>query len=167
MFAEHRVPRRVVADDGPKPGPRCSLPGFRGDLPDQWQGYLRPVFRGRRRPVLIGSFLLATPLLATFAMLSVLPVLVLALVGIGFAIQLSVGLSFAYVRQLVDSNVAATAVAVQTAVGFAGAFFAPIVGGSVIEQYSEGLAFTIAGALSAVGIVIAWVSPEPRHLGED
>jgi MFS family permease len=100
-------------------------------------------------------------------MLSVLPVLILSLLGIGFTIQLSPGLSFAYVRQLVDSEVAATAVAVQTAVGLAGAFFAPIVGGAVIEQYSYGLSFTIAGALSAVGIVIAWVSPEPRHLGED
>jgi predicted MFS family arabinose efflux permease len=119
------------------------------------------VFGGRRRPVLVGSFVLATPLLALFATVTSLPLLVVALLGIGFAVQLSLGLSFTYVRELVDSDVAGTAVSVLTAVGTLGSFLTPIVGGAIIEQYSYRLAFAIVALFCLVGVGLAWVSPEP------
>lgn len=119
------------------------------------------LFDGRRRPVVLGSFVVATPFVASFAVVRSLPVLLVALVGAGFSIQLTLGISFAYIRELVTVRVAATAVAFLTSVGLAGAFFAPIVGGAVIEATGYDGAFLVAGALSATGIVLAWLAPEP------
>jgi MFS family permease len=79
----------------------------------------------------------------------------------GFAIQLTLGLSFQYVRELVDANVAATAVAFQTSVGLAGAFVAPIAGGAVVDAAGFDIAFLVAGALAILGTALAWWAPEP------
>jgi len=116
---------------------------------------------GRRGPVLLWSFLVATPAVAGFTALRSVPVLVGALLLAGFAIQLGLGLVFAYVRELVDPEVAATAVAVLTSVGLAGAFLAPIAGGALIGAAGFGTAFAAAGALGAVGAALAWFAPEP------
>ena len=119
------------------------------------------VFGGRRQPVLLGSFAIAAPLVLMFTRLESVPVLVGALFCAGFAIQLTLGLSFTYVRELVETNVAATAVAFQTSVGLAGAFISPIAGGAVVDAAGFDAAFLVAGALAVVGIVLAWRAPEP------
>ncbi|WP_121823113.1 MFS transporter [Halostella salina] len=119
------------------------------------------LFGGRRRPVVLASFVVAAPLVASVvATRSVVALLAVLLVA-GFAVQLTLGLSFAYVRELVDPRVAATAVAFQTSVGLAGAFAAPIVGGAVIERAGYTAAFLAASALGVLGIVLAWRAPEP------
>jgi predicted MFS family arabinose efflux permease len=122
------------------------------------------VFGGRRRPVILGSFGIATPLLLTFIRLRSIPVLVAALLVAGFAIQLTLGLSFTYVREIVETRVAATAVAFHTSVGLAGAFLAPIAGGAVVELAGFSVAFLLAGVLGGCGIVLAWYAPEPARL---
>lgn len=119
------------------------------------------VFDGRRQPVLLGSFGLAAPLVLGFTSLGSVPLLVAALLLSGFAIQLTLGLSFTYVREVVESRVAATAVAFQTSVGLAGAFLAPIAGGAVVDAAGFDVAFALAGALAVLGIVLAWRAPEP------
>lgn len=120
------------------------------------------LFDGRRRPVLLVSFVVATPLLATFTWLTSIPAVVASLLVAGLAIQLMIGLSFAYIRELVASRVAATGVAFLTAVGLAGAFVAPIAGGAVIDTLGYEPAFLAAGVLSAVGVALAWRAPEPQ-----
>lgn len=118
------------------------------------------LFGGNRRPVLVISFLAAAPFLVVLAASRTVALLVLTLLGGGFAIQLSIGLSFAYVRELVEARVAATAVAFQTTLGLAGAFVAPIAGGALIETTSYETAFLVASALSLLGVGIAWIAPE-------
>jgi len=119
------------------------------------------VFGGRRRPVVLGSFVVAAPLVASVVVTRSVVVLLPVLLVAGFAVQLTLGLSFAYVRELVDPRVAATAVAFQTSVGLAGAFAAPIVGGAVIERAGYTAAFLAAGALGVLGVLLAWQAPEP------
>lgn len=121
------------------------------------------LFGGRRRPVVLLSFLVATPIVAGFAVLESVVLVVVALLAAGFAIQLSIGLSFAYVRELVDPTAAATAVAFQTSVGLAGAFIAPIAGGVLIDRGGYVAAFVVAGALALVGVLLAWRAPEPNR----
>jgi predicted MFS family arabinose efflux permease len=118
------------------------------------------LFEGRRRPVVLASFVVATPLLASFTLLRSIPTLVITLLVAGVAIQLMIGLAFVYVRELVASRVAATAVAFLTAVGLGGAFVSPIAGGAVIDAVGYPAAFLGAGFLSAVGVVLAWWAPE-------
>jgi len=119
------------------------------------------LFEGRRRPVVVLSFVVATPFVVSFALSRSLAVLVVALLGAGFAIQLTLGLSFAYVRELVDARVAATAVAFQTSVGLGGAFVAPIAAGALIEAGGYRPTFLLAGVLALAGVGLAWVAPEP------
>jgi len=119
------------------------------------------VFDGRRRPVVLCSFGLAAPLLFGFTQFRSLPLLVAVLLLIGFAVQLTLGLSFTYVREVVDLRVAATAVAFQTSVGLAGAFVAPIAGGFVVNRVGFEPAFLLAGAVAVAGILVAWQAPEP------
>ena len=118
------------------------------------------LFAGRRRPVLLLSFLFTVPALLVIGMLRSVPALVVALLAAGFTIQLTLGLSFAYVRELVDPRVAATAVAFQTSLGLAGAFVAPIAGGALIDATSYETAFLVASALAVVGVLFAWVVSE-------
>jgi predicted MFS family arabinose efflux permease len=119
------------------------------------------LFGGRRRPVVLGSFIIVAPLLLAFTALRTLSLLVAFLLITGFALQLTLGLSFTYVREVVDPRVAATAVAFQTSVGLAGAFLAPIAGGVVIDMAGYRTAFLLAGLLAVGGIVLAWWAPEP------
>ena len=119
------------------------------------------LFGGRRRPVMLAAFLIATPLLASFTLFRSVLTLVAVLLIAGVAIQLMIGIAFAYVRELVEPRVTATAVAYLTAVGLGGAFLSPIVGGAVIDAGGYRTAFLGAGVLSAAGIVLAWWAPEP------
>lgn len=119
------------------------------------------LFGGRRRPVLFASFVVTTPLVVAVAYLRGVAALIVALLIVGFALQLTIGLSFAYIRELVAERVAATAVAFQTAVGLSGAFVAPVAGGAVIGRAGYTLAFLLAGGLAALGALLAWWAPEP------
>lgn len=119
------------------------------------------LFGGRRRPVLLVAFLVATPIVAGFPLLRGVPVVVGGLLVAGFAIQLCLGLAFAYVRELVEPAVAATAVAFLTSVGLAGAFLSPIAGGYVVDVAGYDVAFAVAGGLGLFGVVLAWYAPEP------
>jgi predicted MFS family arabinose efflux permease len=121
------------------------------------------VFGGRRRPVVLGAFALAAPLLLGFTRLGAVALVVVALLLSGFAIQLTLGLSYTYVREVVEERVAATAVAFQTSVGLAGAFLAPIAGGAVVDAAGFEPAFLLAGGLAVVGALLAWRAPEPTR----
>ncbi|MFW5905698.1 MAG: MFS transporter, partial [archaeon] len=93
-----------------------------------------------------------------------LPALVLVLLLAGFAVQLTLGLCYTYVREVVDPRVAATAVAFQTSVGLAGAFVAPIAGGVVVNAAGFEGAFLLSGMVALVGVAVAWQAPEPDSL---
>ena len=118
------------------------------------------LFGGRRRPVILIAFLVSAPIIAGFTALRTVPVVVGALLVTGFAVQLCLGLVFAYVRELVDPRVAATAVAFLTSVGLAGAFAAPIAAGALIGTAGYGTTFAVAGALGGLGVGLAWYAPE-------
>ncbi|MGZ0747222.1 MFS transporter [Haloparvum sp. AD34] len=121
------------------------------------------LFDSRRKPIVLGSFGLAAPLILTFTQLRSLPLLFGVLLLTGFAVQLTLGLSFTYVREVVDPRVAATAVAFQTSIGLAGAFLAPIAGGAVVKSTGFDTAFLLAGAVAICGVIVAWRAPEPAY----
>lgn len=119
------------------------------------------LFAGRRRPVVLGAFLVTAPLVAAFTRLPSVAALAAALLVSGFAIQLMLGLSFAYVRELVPPRVAATAVAFHTSAALSGAFVAPIAGGALVDAAGYPAAFAGAGGFAVFGILLAWWAPEP------
>ena len=124
------------------------------------------VFGGLRRPILVAAFAIASPLVVVFTQFDSLPVVVASLLLAGFAVQIVLGLSYTYVREVVDSQVAATAVALQTSLGLAGAFLAPIAGGIIIDTAGYRSAFLLAAAFAGCGAVVAWWAPEPDRQAE-
>jgi len=126
-----------------------------GVLSDRW-------FGGRRRPVTLASFAVATPVVVGLAFVGGLWVAVALLAMAGAAIQLGIGLLFSYVREVVDPAVRATAVSLLTSVGLLGAFGAPIGAGWLIEQSGTYRpAFLAAGAVGVLGVALALATPEP------
>jgi nitrate/nitrite transporter NarK len=119
------------------------------------------LFDGRRRPVVLLAFGVAAPIVGAFTLLRTVPVVVAALLCAGFFVQLCIGLVFAYVRELVEPAVAATAVAFLTSVGLAGAFLAPIAAGALIDAVDYPATFALAGVVGGVGVLVAWFAPEP------
>jgi len=120
-------------------------------------------FGGRRRPVVLLSFGVAAPAVASFAAVRAVPVVVAALLVAGFAVQLSVGLVFSYVRELVAPEIATTAVAFLTTVGLAGGFLSPIAGGALVGTSGYAAGFAAGGALGLLGVALAWFAPEPAE----
>jgi len=121
------------------------------------------LFGGRRQPIAFGSFFVAAPLVVGFTHLQSVAVLIVMLLVAGFAIQLTLGLSFTYVRELVDPRVAATAVAFLTSVGLAGAFLAPIAGGAVIDAAGFDTAFLMGWWLRRPRCHTSVVGPGTRE----
>ena len=119
------------------------------------------LFGTRRRPVVLLSFVAATPLVAALGVIEFVPALVVALLGAGFFIQFTLGLALAYARELVEEGVATTAIAVATAVSLSGAFVSPIAAAAIFERTgSYAPTFYYAVALAVLGVALSWSAPE-------
>jgi len=116
---------------------------------------------GRRVPVLRAAFVVSLPLVVLIAWTRTLAVIVAALVLAGFVIQLTFGVVYSYVQEVVDAEVSGTALAFLTTAGISGAFTAPLVAGALIE-WTGGYAsaFGYATALTAIGLAVSWIAPE-------
>lgn len=119
------------------------------------------LFGGDRVPVLKLSFLATAPAVAITAVATRLAVLVAVLVMAGFVIQLTFGVVYSYVRELVSERMAGTALSFLSTAGIAGAFSAPLIAGELISvtgTFAAGFAY--AGALVVAGLALAWSAPE-------
>ncbi|NEU58680.1 MFS transporter [Halorussus sp. MSC15.2] len=117
----------------------------------------------RRLPVLRVAFLVSLPLVVLIALTRQLAVIVAALVVAGFVIQLTFGVVYSYVQEVVEPQITGTALAFLTTAGISGAFTAPLVAGALIE-FTETylLAFAYAAALTGLGLLVSWFAPESR-----
>lgn len=113
------------------------------------------LFGTRRRPIVLGSFLVLAPASVAIPFIDSVSLLFVALLVTGFLTQVGLVLLFPYVRELVANNVAATAFAVLNTVGFLGAFSAPVVSGRLIERTGFFAAFGYAGLLAVLGVGLA------------
>lgn len=116
----------------------------------------------RRRPVPLGSFALTAPIIVVMAVTETPLIVVVLLVLSGYFAQMGVGLFYTHVTELVDEHVAGSAIAVLTMASFTGGFTAPIIAGWLIERSGSYLTFFLfALGLSALGVTLTWVVPEP------
>lgn len=118
------------------------------------------LFDGRRRPVVLGSFVVILPFVLLIGLVRASIVLLLAIVVAGFVSQVGGALLYTYVRELVSANVVSTALAVLNMVGFLGAFSAPLLTGVLYElTRSHSIVFAYAGLLTVVGVALSWYAP--------
>ncbi|MFB6305019.1 MAG: nitrate/nitrite transporter, partial [Haloferacaceae archaeon] len=117
----------------------------------------------RRIPVLRAAFLISLPVVVLIAVTRRLALILVALVVAGFVIQLTFGVVYSYVREVVDPDITGTALAFLTTAGISGAFSAPLVTGTLIEWTGGYVAaFAYATALTALGLGLSFVAPESR-----
>jgi sugar phosphate permease len=120
------------------------------------------LFGGRRRPVVLGSFLIILPFVIVFVFVRSATPLLIAIVVIGFVTQVGGALLYTYVRELVALNVVSTALAVLNTVGFLGAFVTPLVSGLLFEWSGSHLpVFGYAILLALIGGTLSYAAPEP------
>lgn len=121
-------------------------------------GYIADrLFGSRNRPVILASFIVTAPAIVAITVVRRVLFVFLVLALAGPFVQLGIGLFYAYVDQIVRPNVAGTAIAVLSTLGFLGSFSAPVVAGMLIEwSQSYTLAFTYATIAALLGIVLAW-----------
>ncbi|MFC4549834.1 MULTISPECIES: MFS transporter [Halorussus] len=120
------------------------------------------LFDGRRRPVAVLSFVVSAPAVVGFVFTGDLWAVVALVVVAGFSVQLTMGLLYTYVSEIVPASVRTTAVSMLTSVGLFGAFVAPIAAGAVIDRFGYRAAFLVGGAVALVGVALARRAPEVR-----
>lgn len=115
------------------------------------------LFASRNRPVILASFVVTAPAIVALAAARRVLLVLLVLALAGLFVQLGIGLFYAYVDEIVAPNVAGTAIAVLSTLGFLGSFSAPVVAGILIEwTNSYTLAFGYATAAALLGVLLTW-----------
>ncbi|GAA0243427.1 MFS transporter [Halobacterium noricense] len=113
------------------------------------------LFGGRRRPILLCSFLVSGPLVASFLVVRRMALLLVVLFVTGYLIQLSIGLFYSYVPELVDARFVTAAIAFLSAIGLSGAFLTPIVASLLVQHFDRyTIAFAYAICLAALGTIL-------------
>lgn len=117
---------------------------------------------GRRRlPVLRAAFLISLPVVVLIAATRRVVLVLAGLIVAGFVIQLTFGVVYSYVREVVDPDITGTALAFLTTAGISGAFSAPLITGALIDWAGGYLpAFAYATVLTAVGLGFSVLAPE-------
>ena len=121
------------------------------------------VFEHRRRPIVLVSLLLTSALVAALPYSGTVVLFLLGTVVAGVFVQLQTGLLYTYAGDFVESNVAGTAIAVISVVGWGVAFVAPAVAGALLEptgSYVSVFGYALVLGLSGVGVTL--VAPEPQ-----
>lgn len=121
------------------------------------------VFGHRRRPVVLVSFAVTSALVVALYYSGTVALFLLGIVAAGVFVQLQIGLLYTYAGEFVGSNVAGTAIAIISVVGWGGAFVAPAVAGALLEStgsYVSVFAYALALGLFGVGVTV--LAPESR-----
>ena len=136
-------------------GVAADLPGD-GVLSRVGSGLISDRLLGQRRvPVLQVAFLISLPLIVLSRWTRWLARIVVALIVAGFVIQLTFGVVYSYVREVVEAGITGTALAFLTTVGISGALI------KWTDAYLS--TFTSAAVLTAIGLLLSWVAPESPH----
>ena len=109
-------------------------------------------YLGRRRPVIVGSLLVALVSFLLIPRTDVATTYGVLLVAGGFAVQFAVGVYYVHAKELSAPDVEGTSLTVLVMISFTGSLSAPIVGGYLVETASWGFAFASFAAAGVAGI---------------
>ncbi|PSQ10347.1 hypothetical protein BRC93_09750 [Halobacteriales archaeon QS_5_70_15] len=143
----------VVSLDLATAGAMTALVPAMGLLARPGGGWLSDRIGGRRRPVLVGTFLLVLPALVGVTAVSSLVGYAAVLVLAGVGSQLGTGVFYVFVGELSAEETRGTGLAVLTTLSITGALTAPVLTGWLIEQFSWNAAFGFGALLAVAGIL--------------
>ncbi|WP_380681204.1 MFS transporter [Salinigranum sp. GCM10025319] len=123
-------------------------------------GWLSDRIGGRRRPVIVGAFVLVVPALAIAAVATSVAWFAVALLLAGIGSQLGTGVFYVYVEEVSPPSSGGTSLAVLMTLSIAGALVAPVAAGWLIDVTSWTTAFGVGGLLAASGVAAVIRLPE-------
>ncbi|WP_435195654.1 MFS transporter [Natronomonas sp. EA1] len=150
----------VVGVDAGAAGALAALLPAMGLFARPGGGWLSDRLGGRRRPVIVGAFLLVVPALVIAVLATSVVGFAVALVLAGIGSQLGTGVFYVYVEEVSGAGSGGTSLAVLMTLSIGGSLLAPVATGFVIQSVSWAAAFGLGGLL-AVGGVLA-ISRVPR-----
>ena len=150
----------VVSLDLATAGAMTALVPAMGLLARPGGGWLSDRIGGRRRPVLVATFLLVLPALVGVTLVSSTLGFGAVLVLAGVGSQLGTGVFYVYVGELSADETRGTGLAVLTTLSISGALTAPVFTGWLIERFSWDAAFGFGVLLAAVGVVAVLLASE-------
>jgi predicted MFS family arabinose efflux permease len=149
----------VISVDLAAAGAMTAIVPAMGLLARPGGGWLSDRLGGRRRPVLLGTFVLVLPALVGVTQVSSAIGFGAALVLAGVGSQLGTGVFYVYVGELSAEETRGTGLAVLTTLSIAGALTAPVLTGWLIERVSWDAAFGFGVVAALVGFAaVALVS---------
>lgn len=122
-------------------------------------GWLADLLDGRRRPVIVTSFVATIPLLYLLSAAPSPSAFAVLLASTGAAVNLSVGLYLVSVHTLADAATPGTSLSVLATFSQLGNLIAPIVGGWLIVEVSWSASFGFVAVLAIVGLVTIMFVP--------
>lgn len=136
-------------------GTATALVPFVGIVARPGGSWLSDRLNGRRRPVIVASFLLSLPVIFGVSSASSRSFAVL-MVSAGVSVQLAIGVYYVYVSELAESGTTGTCLAMLTSISTIGSLVAPVFAGWLIDalSWTAGYGFAALLAMSGIGFVL-------------
>lgn len=138
-------------------GAAASLMPFAGIVARPGGGWISDRIGGRRRPVIVASFVLSVPLIVAISVVASSLAFAVLMLLTGASIQLAIGVYYVYVSELAEPGTRGTCLAMVTSASTLGALIAPAVGGWLIGNISWTAGYAFAVLLGLVGIGLALI----------
>jgi MFS family permease len=142
-------------------GAATALVPFTGIVSRPGGGWLSDKLGGRRRPVVVASFVLSLPVILGISFVATPDGFAALLAMAGLSSQLGIGVVFVLVSELADEGTEGTSLAVLTTVSTFGSLVAPVAAGWLIQQFSWTVGYGFAVCLALAGIASILRAPEP------
>lgn len=138
-------------------GSAAALVPFAGIVARPGGGWISDRIDGRRRPVIVASFVLSLPLVVAVSVVTSSLTFAALMLLTGASIQLAIGVYYVYVSELAEPGTRGTCLAMVTSASTLGALVAPAAGGWLIGNVSwaAGYAFAVLVGLAGIGLSLA------------
>ncbi|MEF8860409.1 MAG: MFS transporter [Haloarculaceae archaeon] len=141
-------------------GGAAALMPFAGIVARPGGGWISDRIEGRRRPVIVASFVLSLPLIVSISVVTSSIGFAALMLLTGASIQLAIGVYYVYASELAEPGTRGTCLAMVTSASTFGALVAPAVGGWLIGNVSWTAGYVFAILVGLAGIGLALVTPE-------
>lgn len=150
----------VLSIDLAAAGAATALMPFAGVISRPGGGWISDRIGGRRRPVIVASFVLSLPAILGITLVASATGFAAMMLFAGAAVQLAIGIYYVYASELAEPGTRGTSLAMVTSLSTMGALVAPVVGGWLIEEISwtAGYGFAVVVAVAGIGFVL--LAPE-------
>lgn len=146
-------------------GAATALLPFAGIVARPGGGWISDRLDGRRRPVIVASFLLSLPVIFGISLVASPGGFAILMVSAGASVQLAIGVYYVYVSELAEPGTTGTCLAMVTSISTMGSLVAPVLAGWLIDtvSWTAGYGFAVLLAVGGIGFVLRTPESNPTR----